>query len=117
MRTRGDDFSDALSGGDQAAGKYRREIVASRLVEFSSFRRWELPDRDGLSSQQGFIRREIDPTAKDSVGGNAVAFAQDDKIAPHNIVPGNAPVNAITDDEGPGTRQVPQGVQRALRSL
>ena len=110
MRTGGDNLGNALSGGDQASGEDRGQIVAARRVEFPAIHRRNFPDWNGFSGQQRFIHREIYPAAKKSVRRNTVAFGKEDEIAPHDIAPGNAPVYAISNDESPGTRQVSQGV-------
>ena len=78
--------------------------------------RRHLPDRNGLSGQQRLIRRKVDASAQETVRRDAVALGKDDEVAPHHFAPCDAPMHAITDDEGPGARQISQRLQGSFRA-
>jgi hypothetical protein len=48
------------------------------------------------------------------VGWNAVAFGQDDQVAPHHVASGDALARAVADDQGTRAGEIAQGLQHPL---
>jgi len=118
---RGADAADlaALAGGrhmrqrvplhDQRAGVDHRQFVAAgrnacgvgRLRRGSQFigQRHPLADRNGLAGQQRFVGPDAVGRHQEGIGRNAVALAQLEQVAAHDVAPGDALRLAVADDQ------------------
>ena len=69
---------------------------------------------NGFTGQQRLVGRQIVRVEQHSVGGNAIAFVEQQDVAGDDLPSGNQRSRAVPDDARPRTRKVAQGAEHAL---
>src|SRR5690606_22434280 len=78
----GNDFDQAMAAYGQSAGEYMRLIVATRLARGGGGRSCELlADRHAFACEYRFVDRQLGAAAQNAVGGDALAFGDQQGVA------------------------------------
>lgn len=101
---------------DQRAGEHPGQRVAARRGRRIALVAGTLADRDGFAGQQRLVDQQRVRLEQQGIGRDAVAFRQNDEVAPHHLGGRNAHGAAVAHDGGRGRAHVAQCLERALRA-
>ena len=115
LRAGREDARHALALHDERAGEHERRLLASRRAHaLHGFRRGELAYRHRFAGEERLVHRKIRRAANHRVGRDAIALGEHEKVADHDLAPGDAPLLAVADHERPRARQITQRLERTL---
>jgi hypothetical protein len=107
-------LGDAAAAHHEGSGEDAGQIIASGTAGGRCVLGRALADRNGFAGQEGFVALQVGAMPQDGIGGYAVAFGENDRIAAHHLAAGDTPPLAVADHQGARARQVAQGFQHAL---
>ena len=116
-RTCAQHFKSSASPHDESPRVDERRIFSARLgncvedfsVRFNGFR-----DGRGLSGERRLVDHESVAVAQHAVGGDALAFADENDVAGHKILRGDAQFLPVANDARHRLRKIAQGLKRSF---
>ena len=106
----------SITSHDERAGEQERLVLATGPghLGFFAIAGDQLSHRSGLAGEQRLVDQQIVGGNENGVGGNTVAFEEDNCVAADDLAARYALATAITNDERSRTGHIPQRFEDAL---
>ncbi len=113
----GPDLHQPLPLHDQRPGVDEGLVVPARPAGLLLPVPGDLPDRDRLPGQQRLVDQQVGRGEQDTVRRDAVPLGEDEHVPGHDLAPGDPPVFAVADHQGPRRGEIPECLQRMFGLL